>query len=97
MNELEMSRKEISRIDAEMARLFEQRMKVCGDIAEYKRKCGLSVRDTAREAELIERNRALIESEDVEGYYVQFMKNTIDLGIVIVSAILKRCEHLVFY
>lgn len=89
MNELEMSRKEISRIDAEMASLFEQRMKVCGDIAEYKRKCGLSVRDTAREAELIERNCGLIENADVESYYVQFMRKTIDLSCAYQSKLLK--------
>ena len=57
MNELEMSRKEISRIDAEMAKLFEQRMKAAEKIAEYKKECGLSIRDYAREAELINRSR----------------------------------------
>ena len=47
MNELEMSRKEITRIDEEMAKLFEQRMKAAEKIAEYKKECGLSIRDYA--------------------------------------------------
>ncbi len=80
MNELEISRKEISRIDAEMARLFEERMHTCENIATYKKEHGLSVKDSAREAELIERSRALVEDKELEGYYVRFLQNTIDLS-----------------
>ncbi len=80
MNELEMSRKEIGRIDEEMARLFESRMKACEKIAKYKKECGLSIRDHAREIELINRNRQYIERADVETYYVQFLRNTIDIS-----------------
>ena len=36
MNELELSRKEITRIDGEMARLFQQRMARAETIAKYK-------------------------------------------------------------
>ncbi len=89
MNDLEMSRKEISRIDAEMAKLFEQRMKACENIAEYKKQCGLSIKDIARETELIERNRQNIESSEVESYYIKFMRNTIDLSCAYQSKILK--------
>lgn len=80
MNELELSRKEISRIDAEMARLFEERMHTCESIAAYKKEHGLSVRDSARETELIDRSRALIEDKELEGYYVRFLRGTIDLS-----------------
>ena len=80
MNKLEMSRNEISRIDLEMAKLFEERMKVCEAIAAYKKECGLSIRDSARELDLINRNRKLIQSADVESYYVQFLRKTIDLS-----------------
>lgn len=75
-----MSRNEISRIDLEMAKLFEERMKVCEAIAAYKKECGLSIRDSARELDLINRNRKLIQSADVESYYVQFLRKTIDLS-----------------
>lgn len=80
MNKLQESRDEISRIDAEMAKLFEQRMHACANIAEYKREHGLSIRDVAREQELIKRNRSNIDSLAVESYYVKFIKNTIDLS-----------------
>lgn len=49
MNELENARKTINDIDAELARLFEQRMGACRSIAAYKKAAGLPVRDTARE------------------------------------------------
>ncbi len=80
MNDLELSRKTISRVDAEMARLFEERMHACEKIAGYKREHGLSVRDPAREAELISRSRSMIESPEIEEYYVRFLKNTIELS-----------------
>ena len=38
MNELEMSRDEITKIDEKMAKLFEARMKAAAKIAEYKRR-----------------------------------------------------------
>lgn len=80
MNELEVSRNEISRIDAEMAKLFEQRMRACETIAGFKRANGLSIRDEAREQDLIKRNRSYIDDGAVESYYVQFLKKTIELS-----------------
>ncbi len=80
MNGLDEQRKEINRIDAEMARLFEERMGVCGNIAVYKKEHGLSVRDPEREKELINKNRLLVGSAEIEAYYVQFLKSVIDLS-----------------
>lgn len=80
MNDLENARKEITRIDAEMARLFEERMNQCVKIAAYKKERGLSIRDTAREDALISRNSQLIQNSEIENYYVPFLKNTIDLS-----------------
>ena len=48
MNELETARNEISRIDKEMAALFEQRMHAAAVIAGYKKQHGLSVNDPSR-------------------------------------------------
>ena len=89
MNELESARKEINRIDVEMARLFEERMKTCKQIAAYKKSNGLSVRDPARETELINRNRAYITDPDIETYYVGFMRNTIDLSCAYQSRLMS--------
>ena len=59
MNELEQSRKEINEIDSQMARLFERRMNICANIARYKKEHGLSVRDPAREEDLINKTKNL--------------------------------------
>jgi chorismate mutase/prephenate dehydratase len=63
-----------------MARLFEERMQVSREIAEYKRSHGLSVRDPAREDEMVARNRDMVKDQALEGYYVQFLRNVIDLS-----------------
>ena len=89
MNELETSRNEISRIDAEMAKLFEQRMQAAAVIAKYKKQHGLSVKDAVREKELIDRDRKLIENADIESYYVQFLRKTIDLSCEYQSKLLN--------
>lgn len=89
MNELETSRNEISRIDAEMAKLFEQRMQAAAVIAKYKKRHGLSVKDAVREKELIDRDRKLIENADIESYYVQFLRKTIDLSCEYQSKLLN--------
>ena len=68
MSELENRRQRINSIDEEMARLFEERMQVSREIAEYKRSHGLSVRDPAREAEMVSRNRGLVKEHAVEVY-----------------------------
>lgn len=80
MSKLEESRQSINRIDKEMAKLFEERMKVCADIADYKKEHGLSVRDPGRETELVNRNCAFIENAELESYYVQFLRGMIDVS-----------------
>ena len=52
MNKLDQARADINRIDAEMARLFEQRMQAAKLVAEHKMEHGLPIRDEAREAAL---------------------------------------------
>ena len=49
-------RSEIDRIDREMIKLFEQRMKITAEIAEYKRANNIPVLDRAREDKVIEKN-----------------------------------------
>ncbi len=80
MNELEICRREITEIDAEMARLFEARMGVAARIAEYKKVHGISIKDEEREEALINKNRSLIKGHEVEEYYVRFIRNIIDLS-----------------
>lgn len=50
-------------IDRQIVELFEQRMKVCGDVAEYKISVGKEVYDGAREQQKLEAVSAMAESE----------------------------------
>lgn len=75
MNQLEERRKEINEIDKEMAKLFEQRMKACMGVAEYKREHALPVLDATREAEVIAKGADRIEDSTLREYYVGFMKD----------------------
>ena len=80
MNKLDEARKEITRIDKEMLKLFEERMATAEKIAEYKNEHGLSIRDRAREADLVKTNKALIANPEVEPYYGDFLEKVIDLS-----------------
>ena len=53
MTDLQECRKEIDEIDSEIIRLFEKRMKVCEDVAEYKIRTGKKVLDPEREKQKI--------------------------------------------
>lgn len=63
MDELLKLRNEIDAIDEEIVALFEKRMAVSEDVAEYKRKIGKAVLDSGREAQKIQKVRALAHSE----------------------------------
>ena len=80
MTELENARKLINEADEEMARLFQQRMDAVRMVAEYKKSHGLPVDDIAREQLIISRNSAYISDEEYRSYYVNFLRNTIELS-----------------
>jgi len=54
MIDLAKSRESIDRIDKQIVNLFEERMKVAGDVAEYKRNTGKKVFDPEREEQKLE-------------------------------------------
>ena len=60
MTKLEQARETISKVDAQIAELFQQRMEACKDVAEFKKENGLSIKDEEREKALIEANRKFI-------------------------------------
>ena len=80
MKNLHEIRTEINKIDAELAKLFEKRMELCKDVAEYKREHGLPIKDVAREKEILENCKSRLTDGEYGSYYVQFVKNIIDLS-----------------
>ena len=68
MNELEKTRKRIGVLDAEMARIFVERMKLVEDVAAYKKDNGLPVHDPVREAAVLERNLQFVDDPVLREY-----------------------------
>lgn len=75
MKDIKEIRKDINVIDEEMAALFEKRMKLAKDIAQYKIANGLDIYDAKREEEIISHNLALIEDDSIKSYYINFIKS----------------------
>ena len=73
-------RKEITKTDDEMARLFEQRMSLVGKVAEYKKANGLAVYDAKREEEVLQNGAARIQNLDYKSYYFNFQKHLMELS-----------------
>ncbi|MBR2615604.1 MAG: chorismate mutase [Clostridia bacterium] len=77
---LEEARREIDRVDREMARLFEARMEAAKKVAVYKKETGMPIFDASREKAIIERGAARVSDETVRGYYVSFLHSVMDLS-----------------
>ena len=80
MSDLKDVRNKINEIDSQMAKLFEERMNLGKQVAEYKIKHALPIEDKVREKQVIDNNIKLIENNEVKDYYVSFMQNTMDLS-----------------
>jgi len=63
MIDLQESRQKIDEVDRKMVELFEQRMKLAMDIADYKKSVGKPIYDAAREEEKLVALSALTENE----------------------------------
>lgn len=80
MNKLQEARHRIDAIDAEMARLFKERMAASRMAAEYKMENGLAVFDSTREEEVIWRNAKNFDDDELKPYYISFLKYTMTLS-----------------
>ena len=79
-NKLEKARCIINEVDAEMAELFVKRMRAAEMVYEHKRELGLPILDEKREAEVVEKNAALVEDEVIRGYFIDYMKNLMSIS-----------------
>lgn len=89
MSELEQARREINRIDEEMADLFERRIREVARIAQYKKENGLPIRDPARESALVDRCRQRIRDQEIEGRYVEFLRGMIDISCAYQESLIR--------
>lgn len=80
MKDLENIRQEINETDKQMAKLFEKRMNLVKEVAEYKLKAGVPVFDKSREKEVIEKNSKHIEDDNLVPFYRLFIESNMDIS-----------------
>ncbi len=97
---LDEARREIDRIDTEMARLFEARMAAAEKVAAYKKNTGMPIFDSTREAAIIARGAERIQDEALRGYYVDFLHAVMDISKSyqsrLISEITQECDCMTF-
>lgn len=80
MTELEEARSGINDIDNKMAALWEKRMNLVVQVADYKKKNGMQVFDSNREQQVIDRCVQEIKNLDLQPYYVRFLQSMMDIS-----------------
>ena len=90
MNRLEKARLVINEADAQIAQLFEKRMHAAEDVVAYKTENGLPVFDPVREKEVIEKNLARIEDENLKPYYEDMLVQLMRISKEYQNAIIKN-------
>lgn len=80
MDSHEKLRNRIDEIDHELMVLFEARMKVSAEIAEYKQKNDIPVFDEAREEEVVIKNAGRLKDETLERHAASFFRHLMALS-----------------
>ena len=80
MDLLQQARAEIDTVDAEMAALFERRMRAVADVVRYKAETGKPVFDAAREAAVLDKSTARITDEALRPYYRAFLSDAMSIS-----------------
>ena len=78
MRNIEDLREDIDKIDRQLVKLFEERMKVVEEVAAYKIATGKALKDPERESELIRKNVALLEDSRFERLLSVFFKDIME-------------------
>ena len=80
MNELENLRERIDTIDKELIALFEERMNVVNDIAEYKINNNLPILNQNREDIVISKVKAIVKNKDYTDSAINFIKDIMEIS-----------------
>ena len=75
MDELEQARQEIDAVDAQLAALFERRMRAVMQVALYKKARGLPIHDPAREEQVLQKAADRIQDPTLRPYYLDHVRN----------------------
>ncbi len=73
-------RKDITKADDQIAKLFEERMKLAAQVAEYKKANSLPIYDAKREEEVLRKGATRISDPEIQSYYYNFQKKVMELS-----------------
>lgn len=73
-------RENIDKIDSDMARLFEERMKCIEEVVRFKIENNLEIFDEKREKIVIDKNKRLLKNKEYEKYYIEFIKDMMKIS-----------------
>lgn len=94
MNKLEETRFKINEIDKKMAELFEKRMLLAKDVANFKFSHNLPIFDRIREEENIKRNVLNLNNQDLQNYYIEFLTKIMDISKEYQKFLLEKNKNL---
>ena len=78
--ELNELRKQIDKVDKQMAELFEERMNLVKKVGQYKKEHNLPILDKERENLVKEKNHQNIINKDLLPLYDEFISHLMDLS-----------------
>lgn len=78
--DIKQLRDEIDVIDKQLVKLLEQRMKVVTNVALYKKENNLPVFDETREVEVLAKNVALVQEEELKNSIENILKSIMDIS-----------------
>ncbi len=82
MSELEQLRQRIDQIDRQLLPLFLERMKVCSQVADYKRAVGMAVLDSEREKQVLADKMKLLDEPGMEAEVYEFFNSIMAISRV---------------
>lgn len=80
MNMLKEARTHIDEIDKQIGQLFEKRMQMVEEVAQYKKKHHLPILDEKREEEVIKRNIERIHNPKYKQGYEQLLEKMMEIS-----------------
>lgn len=92
MDKLTEARNRINAVDAQMAPLFEERMRAVEDVIAYKIENGLPIFDAAREEAVITRGCERIENEGYRPYYADFLRGMMRVSKAYQQSLVSSCD-----
>ena len=90
MRTLEQVRRDIDRVDRQMAALFEERMHLVAEVIAIKQAAGLPVLDAAREDAVVAKNTANLTDRELARYYEAFIRHAMELSKEYQRSLLER-------